>query len=161
VKTEFPTLDTLEQLQSMDAESLFATWMYCHSAERFDSRRKKRKPWEETVDWEDEDEDDDDETRREPKYAIIGCVFDSTDIAHVLYRNERSLLESYPDWYSEWVQSISDAYRDFMHAMHHRGDPILITCRKQPDGSWLLVAKKHFMLFGTLSVSLVSDEDEE
>lgn len=156
LQSEFPSLTTIGQLLSMDTVALFATWMYANSAERFQDEML-RKPWE-TSDWALREQEEN--RNREPNYVIIGCVFDTPDIAHVLYHNELSALEALPEAYGEWLASASPVYREFMTAMHHRGLPILITCRRQPDASWRLVARKHFMLFGSFAVTPASGENE-
>ncbi len=157
LQSELPGLSTIEQLVSIDPVSLFATWMYAHSAEHF-LDEKQRKPWESGSDWAPHDEKED--RKHELSYVIIGCAFDTPDIAHVLYRNEFSALEAYPEGYGEWFASASPAFRDFMAAMHHRGVPSVITCRRQSDGSWRLVASNHFMRFGLVGVTLAAGEDE-
>ena len=158
MQEEFPFLETIDQLKSTGPAELFAMWMYARSAEYF-LDRKKRRPWESSAEWDAAHASGDRKTR-EPGYVIIGCVFDTPDIAHVLYRNEQSALEVMPEAHGEWLEKADPAFRDFMIAMHHRGDPIVITCRRQPDGAWLLVARKHFMLFGSFEARVVRPEDE-
>jgi hypothetical protein len=65
----------------------------------------------------------------------------------------------YADVYERWFARWPSEYRDFVAALHHRGIPMLITCRKQADGSWRIVASRRFMLFGSLSVVQISRED--
>jgi len=156
MQSEFPTIPSLDQLISMDPAAVFATWMYANSAEHFENKTPRR-PWEISSEWK---RGEDQHRDSEPNYAIIGCVFASPDIAHVLYHNELSALEASPDGYGKWLCQALPVYRDFMNAMHHRGIPSLITCRRQSDGSWLLVARKDFMLVGTLGVTFINDENE-
>jgi len=156
MQSEFPTIRSLDQLISMDPIAVFATWMYASSAARFQDKTPRR-PWEISSEWK---PGEDQHRDSEPTYAIIGCVFASPDIAHVLYHNELSALESSPGGYGKWLSEALPVYRDFMNAMHHRGTPSLITCRRQSDGSWRLVARKDFMSAGTLGVTFISDENE-
>jgi len=156
MQSGFPTIPSLDQLISMDPATVFATWMYANSAERFEDKTPRR-PWEISSEWKPREDQHD---RRETNYAIIGCVFASPDIGHVLYHNELSALEASPDGYGKWLSEALPVYRDFMKAMHHRGIPSLITCRRQSDGSWLLVARKDFILVGNLGVTFISDENE-
>lgn len=74
------------------------------------------------------------------------------DIAHVVYRPEVSPPERYADLYESWFAKWPTEYRDFVNALHHRGIPMIITCRKQDEGTWRIVASRRFMLFGSLQV---------
>ena len=158
LKEEFGPATTIDGLVAMEPVRLFAAWLYAHSAERFSGKRLQR-PWQSETDRTSEDFDQNGTT--EPRHEIIGCVFDTPEIAHVVYRLRLSAIEAIPDAYRGWFDSAAPAYRDFMTAMHHRGDPSLVTCRRQGDGSWRLIAKKHFMGFGAISISAVSSDDED
>ena len=152
MQSEFPKLSSLAEFRELDPVDAFASWIEARTPERYLEGSSPRKPWEVSSQWK---PDVRSSTRRRgwPRYVIIGCLFDSADIAHVLYRNELSPAEVFPEAYASSLATAPAACRDFMVAMHHRGDPILITCRRQDDGSWRLVAKRHFMLFGSLQVT--------
>ena len=143
LKAEFPDLSTVEELSALEPVNLFATWLKGKSYDRFLDDLVSKEPWRQDSlkkcpdSW--------------PDYQIIGCVYDSPDIAYVLYRNRLSAADA-AEGYNDWLASAPAAHREFMTAMHHRGDPILVTCRRQSDASWRLVAKRHFMLFGSLEV---------
>ena len=83
---------------------------------------------------------------------MLGSVTDAPDIAHVLYRPTATPAESYPEAYDKCLKEMSDEERRFVESMHHRGDPIVVTCRKQGDGSWKIVAKRNFFLLDSLDV---------
>jgi hypothetical protein len=154
MQVELPGITTIDRLVSTDPVALFALWLYAHSTEWLEDE-DMGKPWESDSSW--TDRPDEENRNYEVNYTIIGCVFDSPDIAHVLYRNEISPLETSAEGYGKWLESASPAYRDFMTAMHHRSVPTLITCRRQADGTWRLVARNHFMGFGSFGVSVASD----
>ena len=158
LKEALGSATTVDGLSAMDPVRLFAAWLDTKSGDRFTSEPLRR-PWDSEASWNPEDIVTN--RKAEPKYEVIGCVFDTPDIAHVVYRLELSAKEALPDGYRDWFESAAPAYRDFMSAMHHRGDPSLVTCRRQGDGTWRLVAKKDFMGFGAVSISMVSNDDED
>lgn len=157
LKTEFPDLSTVEELSAMAPVDVFASWLTAQSYDRFLDEHSSKKPWESgDSDWRGESSE-----RRHnawPDYQIIGCVYDSSDIAHVLYRNRLSAAEAAVG-YNDWLLHAPVEYREFMTAMHHRGDPIRVTCRRQSDGSWRLIAKRPFMLFGSLQIIELRSDD--
>jgi hypothetical protein len=157
LKVEFPDVSTIEELSAMEPVDVFASWLEGQSYDRFLENHSSREPWEgDDSSW----RPDSLQRRRDSgaDYHIIGCVYDAPDIAHVLYRSRLSAAEV-SDAYYDWLANAPSPHREFMTAMHHRGEPIMVTCRRQPDQSWLLVAKRHFMLFGSLEIiELHSDE---
>jgi hypothetical protein len=151
MKVEFPKLSTMDDLRRMESVDAFAAWLEGQVTPRKALADVCEEFWQGgsnigAVA----------ETSRDlihyPRYTIIGCVFDSMDIAHVVYRPAVSPPERYADVYESWFARWPAEYRDFVAALHHRGIPMLITCRKQTDGSWRIVASRRFMLFGSLSV---------
>jgi hypothetical protein len=156
VRSEFPDLSSPEDLRGMTPVELFSRWLSAQSFDCFLDEDDDREPWQaDDASWSAEGSPARDGNDA-PEYEIIGCVFGDPDIAHVLYRNRFSAADIYgPDW-------ISDSrveYREFMDATHHRGDPTLISCRRQSDGSWRLIAKRTFMLFGSLQIIDVYGDD--
>jgi hypothetical protein len=153
----FPDLSTVEELVAMEPVDVFASWLTAKSYDRYLAEDSSAEPWERS-DSEWRGDSPRDQRGQWPDYQIIGCVYDPPDIAHVLYRNRLSAAEA-SKGYDSWLSNTAPEHREFMTAMHHRGEPILITCRRQTDGSWRLVAKRHFMLFGSLEIiELHSDE---
>ena len=148
MKVEFPKLSTMDDLRHMEAVDAFACWMEGQASPGAAAADSSDEPWKNGA----PKTDSSDRRSDWPRYAIIGCVFDSPDIAHVVYRPEASPLEHYGDAWESWLSRAPAKYRDFMIAMHHRGIPMLITCRRQGDASWRLVANRRFSFFGSLQV---------
>jgi hypothetical protein len=155
MKVEFPKLSTMHDLRQMESVDAFASWLEGQASPRKALADRCQEFWK-------GDSDAGSATESSgalinyPRYTIIGCAFDSMDIAHVVYRPAISPPERYADVYESWFARWPSEYRDFVTALHHRGIPMLITCRKQADGSWRIVASHRFMLFGSLSVVQIS-----
>ena len=115
-------------------------------------------PW--IAELEAEFEGDDPFSDREwPRYEIVGCVFDSPDIAHVVYRPQASAQDVIGASYDDWLARAPSEYREYMIAMKHRGIPMLISCRRQKDGSWRLVGNRQFSFFSSLQIAEIRRDD--
>jgi hypothetical protein len=159
MKVEFPKLSTMDDLRQMESADAFASWLEGQASPRKTLADPGQEPWKGGSDATAAAESSP-ALMNYPCNTIIGCVFDSMDIAHVVYRPAVSLPERYADVYESWFARWPSEYGDFVAALHHRGIPMLITCRKQADGSWKIVASRRFMLFGSLSVVQI-DRGEE
>lgn len=88
---------------------------------------------------------------RSYRYKILGSVPDGPDIAYVLFRPAEAFCDIYPDAYQECLKQWTEDERRFMAAVHNRGDPSVVICRKS-GGSWQIIAKRNFFLFDSLDV---------
>ena len=76
-------------------------------------------------------------------YVPLGAVADGERIAHVLFRNALD-----PD----------DA-QTLARELWGRAHPHVATCRRQPDGTWRLVADHDFLHVASVIISGVREED--
>jgi len=151
MKVVFPKLSTMDELRQLEPVEAFASWLEAQGSPREEVEDSREEPW--TKESHSVTETDSSAPRGVGlRYAIIGCVFDSMDIAYVIYRPAVFPPERYAEFYENWLSKAPAEYRDFMIAMHHRAIPTLIICRRQNDGSWALIANRRFMHFGSLQV---------
>ncbi len=146
LRVEFPMLSSVAELRALDSFETFALWLEGKASGGRSEDDADTEAWIPNK-----------EVRALPENEVIGCVFASPDIAHVLYR--RKLPATAHDGYRSWLSKARAEHQEFMAAMYHHGDPSLITCRRQSDGTWRLVAKRHFMLFGALQVTELRADD--
>lgn len=144
VRSEIAGVESLEALRSMDPARIFAGWLRarsfadCADDEELGVSRDPASPGKRRI--------------RNYRYSVVGSVLDGTDISYVLFRPTATYVETYPEAYAACLKTFSDDERHFDAAMHHRGDPVTVICRKQSDNSWLIVAKRSFFLLDTLEV---------
>ena len=91
-------------------------------------------------------------TVRAYRYSVLGGIADGPDITHVLYRPTVFEAAEYREAYEKRLMDMSEEERRFSVLMQHRGDPCVVSCRKQDDGSWKIVAKRDLLLFDSLDV---------
>lgn len=158
MKVEFPLLTSMDDLRSMEPVDAFTCWLEGKATHPRSAEVDPDEPWIAELKAELEGDDPYDD-REWPLYEIVGCVFDSPDIAHVVYRPKASAREVIGAGYDEWLARGPSEYREYMIAMNHRGIPMLISCRRQKDGSWRLVGNRQFSFFSSLQVTEIRREE--
>ena len=77
------------------------------------------------------------------------------------YRNAHSPNDVYPGVMDSWEQSVPADEAELARLTHYLQNPQVVTCRKQPGGSWRLLAGRSLSLVGTLEVvDIHRDRDE-
>lgn len=158
MKVEFPTLSSMDDLRTMPPVDAFASWLEGKANYRGLPEVGSEEPWETELREELEGDDPFDD-REWPAYEIVGCVFDTPDIAHVVYRPKCSARGVIGAGYDDWLARAPSEHRDYMIAMNHRGIPMLISCRRQKDGTWRLVANRQFSFFSSFRVIEIRRDD--
>jgi hypothetical protein len=157
MKVEFPMLSTMDELRSLEPVDAFACWLEGKANFGKTPKADSDEAW--IAELKAEFEDDSFNDGDWPRYEIVGCVFDSPEIAHVVYRPQASAQEVIGARYDEWLSRAPVEYRDYMTAMKHRGIPMLISCRRQKDGSWRLVGNRQFSFFSSIQVTEFRRDD--
>lgn len=128
---EVPGVTSVEELQNMTPEQVFAIHLsantLAHQLER--ARRHGHIPPEVEVQV---------RTVELPKasYLLLGSVEDGERVAHVVYRREWPQADEGAD---EAMADLTPAERQFgLDA--RRGNAEITTCRRQPDGTWRVIA---------------------
>lgn len=86
----------------------------------------------------------------------IGAVHDGDHIVHVLYRHgSETPAEPLP---SE-VESLSADERQYAVETWGRLHPEVVSARRQPDGSWRLVAEHGFLSLGAMTFALLPESE--
>jgi hypothetical protein len=155
IKKDFVTLSTIDEIRALDPAKLFAHWLKMNSPYRRYEAEVQQGRWADEESWEVESqwEQPDDGTTKETRgyrYSVIGAVMDGDEIAHVLYQSDHGLDKIFPEEYAEWMESIPQDEQELEKLLRHRMHPEFATCRRQPDGTWRLVAQQHFIVISSL-----------
>ena len=150
LKREFLTVESVDELQAMDPSRMFVLWLQARSPfRRLALEPDDEEPWETDSAW-DPPHDDGKKPTRAYRYSAIGCVIDGPDIAHVLYRDDHTIDLVLPEEYAEVMRRKPEDEQELARQLHHHSHPQFATCRRQPDGTWLLVADRFMALVSSL-----------
>lgn len=140
LRFEVAGVESFREIEEMDAGRVFVRWL---QARIFKNRIE---PWRQGS------EESAHRTVRSYKYSVLGSVADGEEFVHVIYRQTIDLSEWHPEIYDNGWKERSDEERAFVESMHQRGDPSVVVCRRQSDGSWKMIPKRTFWLFDSEDV---------
>jgi hypothetical protein len=150
LKRDFLTVKSVEELRAMDPSRMFVLWLQACSPYRRAALEAENDPsWEVDSAWDPPVDGGTKETRGY-RYSVIGFIADGPQIARVLYRDDLTIDKMFPDEYAELMSGKPDDEQELASQLHHNSHPRFATCRKQPDGSWRLVAERYLMLVSSL-----------
>ena len=150
LKRDFLTVKSVDELREMDASRMFVLWLQARSPyRRAELEAESEEPWESNAAWE-PPVDDGKKPTRGFRYSVIGCVSDGEDVAHVLYRSDHSIDRIFPEEYAEMMSGRPTDEQELARQLHHHSFPHFATCRRQPDGTWRLVADRFLTLVSSL-----------
>jgi hypothetical protein len=150
LKREFLTVKSAEELRAMDASRMFVLWLQaCSPWRRAALEAGTDESWELGSAWDPPVDDGKKETRGY-RYSVLGCVLDGPAIAHVLYRDEHTVDKIFPEEYAESMGTRPADEQELARQLHHGSSPRFATCRRQPDGTWRLIADRYLMLVSSL-----------
>ena len=154
MREELPSVSSLEELHELSPVATYAAWLDGRSARRqverlVESGHMSARAAADTV-W----------RMVEPlRYVALGAIRDGDRIVHVLYRFAT-------DDSGEWVEQLSEVMadvpadeREFIRERSSRGHPYVATCRRQPDGTWALVADHIFLGVGSTMFTQLPDDE--
>ena len=92
-------------------------------------------------------------------FEALGAVPDGDRVAHVVYRrafHARETATGDDDTeYRRWMERLSAEERELSRDLGEHGDAMIAATRRQPDGSWRLLADYDFLHVGSVSVGRV------
>jgi hypothetical protein len=153
VRAEFASVETVDELREMDPGKMFARWLQAKKPDRYVERDRDA-----SEDWKRQKTRASDKTTRSYQYTTLGSVLDGDKIAYVVYRNSKVPNDVYPGVMDEWESRIPEDEAELARDTRYLRHPLIVTCRKQKDGSWRLVASSHFSLVGKLQVVELRNE---
>jgi hypothetical protein len=156
VRSEFESIETVDELREMDPGRAFARWLQAKSRNPYRSDEPG-----EGEEWRRAGNSGSRKTTRAYQYFAVGSVLDSPDIAYVIYRNANSPNDIYPGVMDGWEQSVPADEAELARLTHYLQRPQVVTCRKQADGSWRLLAGRSLSLVGTLEVVEIRKNPDE
>ena len=151
LKREFLIVESVDELRAMDPARMFVLSLQACSPHRQAEHEPpvELEPWEEASDW-DESYDDGKKATRAYRYSVVGCIYDGPEIAHVLYRHDLTADKIFPEEYAEVMSEKPEDEQLLCQQLHHKADLNLMTCRRQRDGSWRLIATQTLFLVSSL-----------
>ena len=93
------------------------------------------------------------------RHTAIGALNDGDRVAHILYRDR---FDENAEWTADAAASIAHLPADeqaFVRDQWQRGHPRVATCRRQPDGTWALIAEDSFLGIGSIGISNVGSSE--
>ena len=146
---EFLTIKSVEEVWETDPAKLFVLWLQaCSPCRRLEVEGLEEEPWEADAAW-DPPVTDGRKATRGYRYSVIGSVTDGPDIAHVIYRTDHGVDKIFPKEYSEWIERKPADEQELARQLHHHSDLQFVTCRRQSDGSWRLIANRELRLISS------------
>jgi hypothetical protein len=91
----------------------------------------------------------------------VGALEDGDRIAYVLYQFG---MDERTEWTGEMAKSVAALpadEREFVRDISFKGHPMVAMCRRQPGGTWALVADHHFLGGASVMISGVRTERQE
>ncbi len=154
--SSFPGVSTLEELRAMEPTAFFATWLRGRSPEH-QARLAVA------------DASIPEEMRQSVlasagfrhRLVPLGVVYDGERLAHVVYLREyppppgsEEVGDKEHESYTAWREELSAKERALRDDLAGREWMLVVSCRKQPDGSWRFLAGYDFLHMGHYMVGL-------
>ena len=151
LKLEIPAIASVDELKSLDASEVLRRWLQSRMLdpdEGYASRTFEPAPGMEVV----EIRKTSDGVRL--RYTVLGSVRDSGDFAHVVCRDHWETDQADDEEDSDTYTIPADE-RELSAQLRLRSHLHTVTCRKQADGSWRIIAGRElffmpYMSSGTL-----------
>lgn len=94
-------------------------------------------------------------------YEPVGAVADGERVAHVLYRMGGVHSEDDGPEAAAWLAGLPVEERELTRELAGRQHPMVATCRRQPDGSWRLIADHGFLRLGSFGICVTPEPADE
>ncbi|HEU4564423.1 MAG TPA: hypothetical protein VFS05_07240 [Gemmatimonadaceae bacterium] len=157
LRENLPGVRSVEEAEAMSPEELFAGWLDGRSPWRQIERlaAEGRIPAATVA-----------QARAYPlpvhRYEVLGVVHDGDRIAHVVYRHANAPDAPDEEAHEAWLAEQPEEERELARDLAWRAPPQVVTCRRQPDGSWRLLAGWDFLHLGSSAiVGFAQAEDGE
>ncbi len=96
------------------------------------------------------------------RYVALGALPDGERLAHVLYRQELpASSEEEQEEEAAWRARLPEDEQELMRELSGRTHPRVLTCRRQPDESWRMLAGYDFFDLGATVFQVGADGEEE
>jgi hypothetical protein len=148
LKLEIRNVDSVEELKSLEPSEVLIRWLQTRSPHEF---------WAEVAEsWKEKGENSWGCGESLSRYTILGSVRDGPEISHVVFRHDwaDSVTIDQPE---DWDTTIPSDERALSRLLEERS-PHAVTCRKQGDGSWRIVADRNLFFLEMLSVGDAGEE---
>ncbi|MEJ7760429.1 MAG: hypothetical protein WKF55_12665 [Gemmatimonadaceae bacterium] len=93
-------------------------------------------------------------------YVALGAVADGDVIAHIVYQRERDSTDEWSGDAGEWLAHLPPDEQALARDLSGRQYPRVVSCRRQPDGTWLMLAGHDFLSIGSTSVDVIEATDD-
>jgi hypothetical protein len=95
------------------------------------------------------------------RYVAIGVVEDGTRIAHVLYRFDIDAAHLASGEAEAWLEKLPQEEQTLARELSGRSHPQVVTCRRQRDATWRLLANHDFLGVGSTVVGIEENEEQQ
>ena len=153
LREELPRISSIEELELLPPRQLYAVWLESHSPRAqvnrlVESGQVSRTRAEKVLpsivsNW---------------NYTVIGVVMDGDTVAHVLYRGDRSATGLKQVEADLLRASAPAAELETLRDIFGKENPGLVTCRRNSDGFWRLLAS-HYPFGIGVGVIWIGDDD--
>jgi hypothetical protein len=153
---ELPGIASLEVLRSLDSAEVFAAWLDGRSLRRQVQRiRDAGGATPAMLAAADQLQVQTD------RWVGLGVVHDGAHVAYVAYRSHLDHTATDSDRFAEHLATLPDDEQQLLRETHTGEEPRMIRCRRQADGSWLLLAEEPFLSQMPLFVTISSKDDSD
>ena len=143
LEDELAGVSSVDDLQQLDPMEAFARWLEGRSVRRQVARLAAEARIPQAV-----------PAALEPPfqqaYVALGVVLDGARLAHVLYRHNFGWVES-PEM-AIWLAKRPADEQELAHEIRGHLYPSVVTCRRQSDETWRLIADRRFFNVGSIHV---------
>jgi hypothetical protein len=87
------------------------------------------------------------------RYVPLGAVADGDRVVHVLFRDAFDPEEAWTGEAAEWLAGRPPDEQALARELWGRGHPRVATCRRQPDGTWRLLADHDFLRIAAVHIA--------
>lgn len=89
--------------------------------------------------------------------VVLGAVDDGPAVAHVLYRRDPPHPAAWHEVLDARDAELTPGEQEFVRDIRPRRKPSVATCRRQPDGRWLVVAEHRFLGHDTVAYEVAAE----
>ena len=148
LREDLPGVRDLEMLRTLTPEAVFAAWLDGRGPRRQIERLANEGRISQAVVAHAQEL-----SSRIHDYEIVGAMSDGDRVAHVLYRHSTE-RESWDAELEEWLRQRPAEEQELARDLAGRTYPQVVTCRRQPEGDWLMLAGHNFLGLGSFSIDL-------
>jgi hypothetical protein len=149
LKEELPDVTSVAELRSLDPITVFVKWLDARSFRRQIERlvaegRASRAAGAAAIARLAEN--------AQYPYVALGALPDGDRVVHIVYRHEVDRQKRPSPDAQRWLERLPPEEQELVRDIEERGPPWIAACRRQPDGTWRLVADHGLLGVGSTQI---------